>query len=155
MEGTVDFIFGWSTVLFKDCVIHSVGNGYVTAPATDKGKKYGYVFVNCQLTGAPEATKVYLSRPWRPYGQAVYIQCSLGKHIVPEGWNNWGKKENEKTAFFAEYQNTGEGAAVEGRASYGHLLKDLKDYQVEDILSGTDGWNPVRDGNKLLNNLKR
>lgn len=155
VEGTVDFIFGWSTVLFKDCVIHSVGNGYVTAPATDKGKKYGYVFVNCQLTGAPEATKVYLSRPWRPYGQAVYIQCSLGKHIVPEGWNNWGKKENEKTAFFAEYQNTGEGAAVEGRASYGHQLKDLKDYQVEDILSGTDGWNPVRDGNKLLNNLKR
>lgn len=155
VEGTVDFIFGWSTVLFKDCVIHSVGNGYVTAPATDKGKKYGYVFVNCQLTGAPEATKVYLSRPWRPYGQAVYIQCSLGKHIVPEGWNNWGKKENEKTAFFAEYQNTGEGAAVEGRASYGHQLKNLKDYQVEDILSGTDGWNPVRDGNKLLNNLKR
>ena len=155
VEGTVDFIFGWSTVLFKDCVIHSVGDGYVTAPATDKGKKYGYVFVNCQLTGAPEATKVYLSRPWRPYGQAVYIQCSLGKHIVPEGWNNWGKKENEKTAFFAEYQNTGEGAAVEGRASYGHQLKDLKDYQVEDILSGTDGWNPVRDGNKLLNNLKR
>lgn len=155
VEGTVDFIFGWSTVLFKDCVIHSVGDGYVTAPATDKGKKYGYVFVNCQLTGAPEATKVYLSRPWRPYGQAVYIQCSLGKHIVPEGWNNWGKKENEKTAFFAEYQNTGEGAAVEGRASYGYQLKNLKDYQVEDILSGTDGWNPVRDGNKLLNNLKR
>lgn len=155
VEGTVDFIFGWSTVLFKDCVIHSVGDGYVTAPATDKGKKYGYVFVNCQLTGAPEATKVYLSRPWRPYGQAVYIQCSLGKHIVPEGWNNWGKKENEKTAFFAEYQNTGEGAAVEGRVSYGHLLKNLKDYQVEDILSGTDGWNPVRNGNKLLNNLKR
>lgn len=155
VEGTVDFIFGWSTVLFKDCVIHSVGDGYVTAPATDKGKKYGYVFVNCQLTGAPEATKVYLSRPWRPYGQAVYIQCSLDKHIVPEGWNNWGKKENEKTAFFAEYQNTGEGAAVEGRVSYGHLLKNLKDYQVEDILSGTDGWNPVRDGNKLLNNLKR
>ena len=155
VEGTVDFIFGWSTVLFKDCVIHSVGDGYVTAPATDKGKKYGYVFVNCQLTGAPEATKVYLSRPWRPYGQAVYIQCSLGKHIVPEGWNNWGKKENEKTAFFAEYQNTGEGAAVEGRASYGHQLKNLKDYQVEDIFSGTDGWNPVRDGNKLLNNLKR
>lgn len=155
VEGTVDFIFGWSTVLFKDCVIHSVGDGYVTAPATDKGKKYGYVFVNCRLTGAPEATKVYLSRPWRPYGQAVYIQCSLGKHIVPEGWNNWGKKENEKTAFFAEYQNTGEGAAVEGRASYGHQLKNLKDYQVEDILSGTDGWNPVRDGNKLLNNLKR
>lgn len=155
VEGTVDFIFGWSTVLFKDCTIHSVGDGYVTAPATDKGKKYGYVFVNCKLTGADEAKKVYLSRPWRPYGQTVYIQCELGKHIVPEGWNNWGKKENEKTAFYAEYQNTGEGASVKERASFGHQLKNLEGYNVEEILQGEDGWNPVKNGNELLKNIKR
>lgn len=155
VEGTVDFIFGWSTVLFKDCTIHSVGDGYVTAPATDKGKKYGYVFVNCKLTGADEAQKVYLSRPWRPYGQAVYIQCELGKHIVPEGWNNWGRKENEKTAFFAEYQNIGEGAHVKERVPFGHQLKNLKNYAIEDILLGNDGWNPVKNGNELLKNIKR
>lgn len=155
VEGTVDFIFGWSTVLFKDCTIHSVGDGYVTAPATDKGKKYGYVFVNCKLTGADEAKKVYLSRPWRPYGQTVYIQCELGKHIVPEGWNNWGKKENEKTAFYAEYQNTGEGASVKERASFGHQLKNLEGYNVEEILQGEDGWNPIKNGNELLKNIKR
>ena len=155
VEGTVDFIFGWSTVLFKDCTIHSVGDGYVTAPATDKGKKYGYVFVNCKLTGADEAKKVYLSRPWRPHAQAVYIQCELGKHIVPEGWNNWGKKENEKTAYYAEYQNTGEGASVKERASFGHQLKNLEGYNVEEILLGEDGWNPVKNGNELLKNIKR
>lgn len=155
VEGTVDFIFGWATVLFKDCIIHSVGRGYVTAPATDLGKKYGYVFVNCQLTAAPGVENVYLSRPWRPYGQAVYIQCTLGKHIAPQGWNNWGKKENEKTAFFAEYQNTGEGAAIEGRAAFGRQLKNLDGYHVEEILLGTDGWNPVKYGNELLKNLKR
>ena len=155
VEGTVDFIFGWSTVLFKDCTIHSVGDGYVTAPATDKGKKYGYVFVNCKLTGADEAKKVYLSRPWRPYGQTVYIQCELGKHIVPEGWNNWGKKENEKTAFYAEYQNTGEGASVKERASFGHQLKNLEGYNIDEILQGEDGWNPVKNGNELLKNIKR
>lgn len=38
VEGTVDFIFGWSTAVFRNCEIHSVGDGYVTAPATDKGK---------------------------------------------------------------------------------------------------------------------
>lgn len=155
VEGTVDFIFGWSTVLFKDCTIHSVGDGYVTAPATDKGKKYGYVFVNCKLTAADEAAKVYLSRPWRPYAQAVYIHCELGKHIVPQGWNNWGKKENEKTAFYAEYGNTGEGASTRERASFGRQLKDLKGYDVEEILLGTDGWNPVKNGNELLKNIKR
>lgn len=96
IEGTVDFIFGWSTALFKDCTIHSLGDGYVTAPSTDQGKKYGYVFIGCKLTGVAEAQKVYLSRPWRPYAQAVYIHCDLGKHILPVGWNNWGKKKMRK-----------------------------------------------------------
>lgn len=41
----MDFIFGWSTALFKDCTIHSLGDGYVTAPSTDQGKKYGYVLL--------------------------------------------------------------------------------------------------------------
>lgn len=155
IEGTVDFIFGWSTALFKDCTIHSLGDGYVTAPSTDKGKKYGYVFINCKLTGAAEARKVYLSRPWRPYAQAVYIHCDLGKHILPAGWNNWGKKENEKTAFYAEYQNRGEGASTGERASFGKQLKNTDGYGEAQILAGDDGWNPVKNGNALLQNLKR
>ena len=155
VEGTVDFIFGWSTVLFKDCTIHSVGDGYVTAPATDKGKKYGYVFVNCKLTGADNVTKVYLSRPWRPYGKVAFIHCELGSHIVPKGWDNWGRKENEKTACFVEYQNFGEGATIKDRADWGRQLKGLKGYEIEEILQGDDGWNPIKNGNDLLTDLKR
>ena len=155
IEGKVDFIFGWSTALFKDCTIHSLGNGYVTAPSTDEGKKYGYVFWNCRLTGADEAKAVYLSRPWRPYAQAVFIRCELGKHILPVGWNNWGKKSNEATVFYAEYQNTGAGAATAERASYSKQLKDISAYQPEEVLKGTDGWNPIANGNALLTNLKR
>ena len=153
--GTVDFIFGWSTALFKDCEIRSLGNGYVTAPSTDQGKPYGYVFWNCRLTADAEADKVYLSRPWRPYAQAVYIQCELGKHIVPEGWNNWGKASNEKTAFYAEYQSTGEGANPAARAPYSHQLTDISKYQPEKVLAGNDGWNPIQNGNALLTNIKR
>lgn len=155
IEGTVDFIFGWSTALFKDCTIHSLGNGYVTAPSTDQGKKYGYVFWNCRLTGTDEAKAVYLSRPWRPYAQAVFIRCELGKHILPVGWNNWGKKSNESTVFYAEYQNAGAGADTAERASYSKQLKDISAYQPEEVLKGTDGWNPIANGNALLTNLKR
>lgn len=154
IEGTVDFIFGWSTALFKDCTIHSLGDGYITAPSTDPGKKYGYVFIHCKLTGEA-AAKVYLSRPWRPYAQAVFIHCELGKHILPAGWNNWGKKENEKTVFYAEYQNTGEGADTRLRASFGQQLKDLKKYSEAEVLKGEDGWNPCANGNVLLKDLKR
>lgn len=150
IEGTVDFIFGWSTAVFNRCHIHSKRDGYVTAPSTDQGKKYGYVFYDCKLTAEPEATKVYLSRPWRPYAQAVFIRCEMGKHILPEGWNNWGKKENEKTAFYAEYESRGEGANSKARAAFSHQLKNLKGYEIKTVLAGDDGWNPVEDGNKLL-----
>lgn len=155
VEGTVDFIFGWSTAVFRNCEIHSVGDGYVTAPATDKGKKYGYVFWNCRLTAAPETKSVYLSRPWRPYAQVVYILCQLGKHILPAGWDNWRNPANEKTVFFAEYKNTGDGADTKQRVSYGKQLKSIAGYSSEDVLKGNDGWNPIANGNALLTNIKR
>ena len=150
IEGTVDFIFGWSTAVFNRCHIHSKRDGYVTAPSTDKGKKYGYVFYDCKLTAEPEATKVYLSRPWRPYAQAVFIRCELGKHIFPIGWNNWGKKENEQTVFYAEYESRGEGAHPKARAGFSQQLKNLKGYEINAVLAGEDGWNPIENGNKLI-----
>lgn len=150
IEGTVDFIFGWSAAVFNRCHIHSKGDGYVTAPSTDKNQKYGYIFYDCRLTANAGVGNVYLSRPWRPYAQAVYIRCELGGHIVPVGWNNWGNQANEKTAFYAEYKSKGEGANAQSRASFSHQLKDLKDYEIPTVLAGTDGWNPIKNGNALL-----
>ena len=150
VEGTVDFIFGWSQAVFNRCIIHSVGNGYLTAPSTDKGQKYGYVFYDCKMTADKEVNRVALSRPWRPYAQAVFIRCELGKHIIPEGWDNWGKKSNEETVFYAEYKNKGEGANPQSRASFSHQLKNLDGYDIENVLAGSDGWNPVKNGNALI-----
>ncbi len=154
IEGTVDFIFGWSTAVFNRCHIHSKTKGYVTAPSTDQGQKYGYVFYDCRLTADEGVTDVYLSRPWRPYAQAVFVRCDLGGHILPAGWNNWGKESNEKTAFYAEYQSRGAGANPQARAPFSHQLHNLEGYAMEDVLAGTDGWNPMKDGNALLD-IKR
>ncbi len=154
IEGTVDFIFGWSTAVFNRCHIHSKTKGYVTAPSTDQGQKYGYVFYDCRLTADEGVTDVYLSRPWRPYAQAVFVRCDLGGHILPAGWNNWGKVENEKTAFYAEYQNRGAGANPQTRAPFSHQLHSLEGYAMEDVLAGKDGWNPMKNGNALLD-IKR
>lgn len=154
IEGTVDFIFGWSTAVFNRCHIHSKTKGYVTAPSTDQGQKYGYVFYDCRLTADEGVTDVYLSRPWRPYAQAVFVRCDLGGHILPAGWNNWGKVENEKTAFYAEYQSRGAGANPQARAPFSHQLHSLEGYAMEDVLAGKDGWNPMKDGNALLD-IKR
>lgn len=154
IEGTVDFIFGWSTAVFNRCHIHSIGNGYITAPSTDKGQKYGYVFYNCEITANSDVDKVYLSRPWRPYAQAVFIQCNMGKHILPEGWDNWRNKNNEKTVFYAEYKSKGKGANPGKRVAYSKQLKNTDGYSIEEVLSGNDGWNPSKNGNVLLN-IKR
>lgn len=45
IEGTVDFIFGWSTAVFNRCHIHSKGGGYVTAPSTDQGQMVMYFMI--------------------------------------------------------------------------------------------------------------
>ena len=150
VEGTVDFIFGWSTAVFNRCTIHSLGKGYLTAPSTDKEQKYGYVFYDCKMTAEPGVEGVALSRPWRPYAKAVFVRCDLGGHIAPAGWDNWGKKSNEETVTYAEYQSTGAGARPSERASFGHQLKDLTGYSIEEVLGGTDGWNPVKNGNALV-----
>lgn len=143
IEGTVDFIFGKATAVFNRCTIHSRGRGYVTAPATPEGNKYGYVFHDCKLTAAEGVENVPLSRPWRPYAQAIYINCELGKHISPAGWNNWGKESNEKTVTYAEYNSKGPGANPSARAPYSRQLTDPTPYAIPTVLAGSDAWNPL------------
>ena len=122
IDGTTDFIFGPSTALFEDCIIHSKRNSYVTAASTPKEAKYGYVFKHCKLTAEPGVDKVYLGRPWRPYAYTLFIECELGKHIVPAGWHNWGKQSNEETARYMEYNNSGEGANTSERVKWAKIL---------------------------------
>lgn len=142
IEGTVDFIFGKSTAVFNRCHIHSVNNGYLTAPATEQSVPYGYVFYDCKMTAADGVDNVYLSRPWRPYAHAVFIRCDLGGHIRPEGWHNWGRTSNESTVTYAEFQNTGEGANPAARVPYSTQLTDIEHYDMNRVLAGQDGWTP-------------
>jgi len=133
IEGTTDFIFGPSTALFENCEIHSKTNSYVTAASTPEDIAVGYVFKNCRLTAEPGVDKVYLGRPWRPYAATVFINCEMGKHIRPEGWHNWGKTDNEKTARYAEYGSTGEGGMTEGRVKWSKQLSKKEANQYNDL----------------------
>lgn len=137
IEGTTDFIFGKSIAVFQSCTIKSLMNSYITAAATPAYQPYGFVFFDCKLIAAPEATKVYLGRPWRPNSHTVFIRCEMGDHIRPEGWDNWGNPDNEKTAFYAEYKSTGPGAASDKRVMWSKQLteKEAKALTPESILS--------------------
>ena len=95
IEGTVDFIFGSGDALFEDCDIISRGPGYVTAPS---GKKdwIGFVFHNCRFSSSLDIQEcVYLMRPWRKAGKALFSSCTFGRHIAPEGLVSWPGLDDE------------------------------------------------------------
>lgn len=144
IEGTTDFIFGPSTAWFEDCTIKSKVNSYVTAASTPKDIKYGYVFNRCRLIADEAATQVYLGRPWRPYAYTLFMNCELGSHIVPAGWHNWGNKDNEQTARYLEYNNTGAGAATANRAAWSRQLtkKEAAAVTKEQVFGMTSSWLP-------------
>ena len=50
--------------------------------------------------------------------------------------------------------NHAPGANPKARAAFSHQLKDTEGYEIESVLAGTDGWNPIANGNALVN-IKR
>ncbi|WP_293308684.1 pectinesterase family protein [Pedobacter sp. UBA5917] len=141
IEGTVDFIFGASTAWFESCTLFCKKAGYITAASTADTTKFGYVFNKCKIRGDASVNSFYLGRPWRPYAKVAYLNCEMPDFIRPEGWNNWGKESNEKTAYYAEYKSTGKGADPKNRAVWSHQLTDneYRDYILENVFRG---WVP-------------
>lgn len=144
IEGTTDFIFGAAVAVFKDCHIHSKKNSHITAASTPKDLPFGFVFFNCKLTADSNINKVSLGRPWRPYSSVTYLNCEMGSHIIPGGWDNWRNPANEQTARYAEFKSFGPGANPEARVKWTKQLTEeeaakytLKnifgDWQVENL----------------------
>jgi pectinesterase len=163
IAGRVDFIYGSATAVFDRCEIHSRNGGHITAASTPQDHPFGFVFLTCKITGdaipwttattnptsRPVVDKLTpqadLGRPWRPYAAVTYINCQMGDHVRPEGWNNWRNPENEKTARYSEYNSTGPGANPEKRFAWTkQLTRDQADaITMEKVLSGEDRWNPL------------
>jgi pectinesterase len=145
LEGTTDFIFGASTAVFDHCTIKSKKNSFITAASTPAEQPYGFVFLSCKLTADTAlAKRVYLGRPWRPSAKVVYLNTEMGSHIAAAGWDNWKNPENEKTAYFAEFNSTGPGANAKGRVVWSHQLaaKEAKRYSPKVVFAVSEPWLP-------------
>lgn len=138
IDGTTDYIFGPGTAVFRNSILHSKRDSYITAASTPENVSFGLVFKNCVLTADPNISRVYLGRPWRPHARTVFIDSEMGPHILPEGWHNWGNPDNEETVFYAEYHA---GRSPEGRVPWSVQLNEdeAAEYSLETIFSG---WNP-------------
>jgi pectinesterase len=153
IEGRVDFIFGGATVVFDHCTIRSKNGGYVTAARTPPGRPFGYVFLDCTLSG--DAAPTYLGRPWqwdRGSNAAVaFIRTKIGSHIRAEGWNQWDRPDKPNThpesvtrySEFGSMDLDGKPLDVSGRVKWSRQLTadEAAKYTVANVLGG-DGWNP-------------
>ena len=138
IEGTTDYIFGRSTVVFDSCHINSLKTGsFITAASTEQDVKFGYVFFNCRFTAAPEIERVFLGRPWRPFARTVIINSFIDEFVNPQGWSIWRGRENHHKCYYAEYQNYGPGADISNRIDWSHQLTkaEREEYTIQNIFA--------------------
>lgn len=114
IEGGVDFIFGGATAYFDSCEFVSVEEGYVFAPSTPSDVEVGFVAKDCRFTAAEgvEKSSCFIARPWRNYAHVSLVNCYLGEHINPAGFDDWGKAEAHATVRF--YEKGSYGPSAEG-----------------------------------------
>lgn len=127
IEGSIDFIWGFSTAYFYRSVISSNTKGaYIAAQGRVSGTVSGYVFDECKVT-YKESTygstfgATYLGRPYSSYSTVVYKNSYLDKHINNAGWAIWSAGSPQTSnVIFGEYNNTGPGSWTTGvsRASF-------------------------------------
>lgn len=153
IEGTTDFIFGPSIVLFERCHLHGKAESYLTAASTTERNRYGYVFVDCRVTTAPDVEKLYLGRPWKSTARTVWIHCDLPQTIAPEGWKDWHDSARKGGVFYAEWGCRGAGADRSGRVGWSYALTEeqLADYTLPKIFAKKTGseqfyddWSPAK-----------
>ncbi|TKY61659.1 Pectinesterase 1 [Spatholobus suberectus] len=130
ISGTIDFIFGSSTTLIQHCVIivrKPLDNQFntVTADGSERqNMNTGIVIQDCEII--PEAAlfpvrfqiKSYLGRPWKQYARTVVMESNIGDFIHPEGWSPWAGSLYLDTLYYAEHNNVGPGAGVNGRIKW-------------------------------------
>ncbi|WP_213806249.1 pectinesterase family protein [Granulicella sp. dw_53] len=130
ITGGVDFIFGNATAVFDRTEIHEIRPAYLTAQSrTAPDQTTGYVILNSRVTSAfvstdtPSARQTFfLGRPWRPYSRVVVMNTELPANLDPAGWSLWSKTDTATPAFYAEFKNTGPGAAISARVPWSHQL---------------------------------
>ncbi len=124
IEGTTDFIFGPSIVLFENCTVHCKADSFITAASTTERNRYGYVFSRCRVTADEGVTRVYLGRPWKSTARTVWLECELPAAIRPEGWRDWHDSARKGAVYYAEWRCTGPGADRSGRVPWSLELTD-------------------------------
>ena len=158
IDGNIDFIFGSARAIFDSCIIYAktrtaAGSSYITAPNTQAGQAYGYVFRNCVFPANIGTTTYYLSRPWQnstgssPFAnnKVVLLNAVYGTNLIrSEGWSIWDAGTLTNLIYNAEYKSRGFNGSlvdVSQRVPWSYQLTDAEaaTYNNTNLF---ETWNP-------------
>ncbi|KAL0446637.1 UNVERIFIED_CONTAM: putative pectinesterase/pectinesterase inhibitor 24 [Sesamum latifolium] len=154
--GTIDFIFGDSSVVIQDCsILVKRPLPYQKNTITAQGKSNpfantGISIQNCRVAAAEDlgAIKTFLGRPWQDYSTTVIMESELEGLIDPKGWLPWTNTTTAPdTIYYVEYNNTGPGANTTCRVEWKGLKvngteEDARKFTVRSFIDG-DEWIPA------------
>jgi pectin methylesterase-like acyl-CoA thioesterase len=146
IAGNVDFIWGTGAAYFDHCEIKTLGRKGFDVQARNGADGYGYVFVDSKLTSDPGITGNFLGRidaSTYPASHVAYIDCELGSHIDPVGWQVTGFATSALR--FWEYGSKDPSGApidVSRRLSGSTQLSDPQAAMMRDPSVVLGGWTP-------------
>ncbi|AJP01434.1 pectin esterase [Streptomyces cyaneogriseus subsp. noncyanogenus] len=127
VEGDVDFVFGRATAVFDHCHFRTLDRtdlsgapyGFVFAPSTAGANPRGFLVTRSRITSEAPDAFYKLARPWVPSSDLTtrpmltVRDTRLGPGIdAVAPYANMRDAHPWQTMRFAEYRNTGPGAAV-------------------------------------------
>jgi pectin methylesterase-like acyl-CoA thioesterase len=151
IEGDVDFIFGDGTLVVDRSLINVLNDGvyssgYLAAPATYQGDRYGILITGSTVTSGLAAGTVGLGRAWDAYSGAEPQEIIRGTSLPAaiDTSSPWSGISGASWASgrYGEYGNTGSGATVNPNRPQ-LTSSEAAGYTAQKYLAGSDGWNPV------------
>ncbi|RAL51535.1 hypothetical protein DM860_011037 [Cuscuta australis] len=119
----------------------------------------GICIHRCQILATPELLKAmaeeeaagrsiesYLGRPWKKYSRTVIMNTNMEGFLNHAGWTEWpgAPDDTYDTVYYAEYQNSGDGAATDGRVAWKGYIREGFDPSKFTVAAFIDGnsWLP-------------
>lgn len=129
IEGSVDFIWGFSTAFLHGCYIASntAGDSICAQSRSSATATGGYVIDSSLITYTSSygstMGKTYLGRPYSEFSRVIYTNSYLDSNINAAGWSVWSSTSPQTDGVtFGEYNNVGPSSSTASRASFSTQL---------------------------------
>ncbi|MFF7870083.1 pectinesterase family protein [Streptomyces qaidamensis] len=159
VEGDVDFVFGRATAVYEHCHFRTLNRtdassapyGFVFAPSTERANPYGYLVLRGRVTSEAPDAYYKVARPWVPTSSTTVRpmltvrETWLGRGIdAVTPYANMRDTDPWQNQRFAEYRNTGPGAAVTVPANRPQLTpRQARSATRSAWLGGWEPWKGV------------